>query len=94
MSNCVRRSTRRPVANRVPIYIGGPVQTDRGFVLHPTGPTFQATVDLDGVSLSTSQDVLFAIADGVGPEQSVDHLGATPVGKQGNWRPNWPAMPG
>ena len=59
----------------VPIYIGGPVQTDRGFVLHPTGPKFQATVDLEGVSLSTSQDVLFAIADGVGPEQSVITLG-------------------
>jgi len=59
----------------VPIYIGGPVQTDRGFVLHPTGPKYQATVDLEGVSLSTSQDVLFAIADGVGPEQSVITLG-------------------
>jgi len=59
----------------VPIYIGGPVQTDRGFVLHPTGPTFQATVDLDGVSLSTSQDVLFAIADGVGPTHYFIALG-------------------
>ena len=39
------------------------------------GPKFQATVDLDGVSLSTSQDVLFAIADGVGPEHSVITLG-------------------
>jgi putative transcriptional regulator len=35
----------------VPIYIGGPVQTDRGFVLHPTGQTFQATVDLGDLSL-------------------------------------------
>ena len=59
----------------VPIYFGGPVQTDRGFVLHPSGPTFQATVDLDGVSLSTSQDVLFAIADGAGPQQSLITLG-------------------
>ena len=59
----------------VPIYFGGPVQTDRGFVLHPSGPTFQATVDLEGVSLSTSQDVLFAIADGVGPQQSLITLG-------------------
>ena len=58
-----------------PVFYGGPVQTDRGFVLHPTGPKFQATVDLEGVSLSTSQDVLFAIADGVGPEQSVITLG-------------------
>ncbi|MDF9772207.1 putative transcriptional regulator [Pseudomonas rhodesiae] len=78
----------------VPIYIGGPVQTDRGFVLHPTGPTFQATVDLDGVSLSTSQDVLFAIADGVGPEQSVITLGYAAAGKPDNWKPSWPAMPG
>ncbi|MCY1392557.1 hypothetical protein D3C76_918570 [compost metagenome] len=61
----------------VPIYIGGPVQTDRGFVLHPSGPDYhyQATVDLGGLSLSTSQDVLFAIADGVGPTQSLITLG-------------------
>ena len=59
----------------VPIYIGGPVQTDRGFVLHPSGPVFQATVDLGGISLSTSQDILFAIADGVGPQQSLITLG-------------------
>ena len=61
----------------VPIYMGGPVQTDRGFVLHPSGPEYQyqATVDLGGLSLSTSQDVLFAIADGVGPSQSLITLG-------------------
>ncbi|WP_129211857.1 YqgE/AlgH family protein [Candidatus Pseudomonas adelgestsugas] len=59
----------------VPIYIGGPVQVDRGFVLHLTGPKFQATIDLEDMSLSTSQDVLFAIADGVGPKQSVITIG-------------------
>ncbi|WP_433860937.1 YqgE/AlgH family protein [Pseudomonas thivervalensis] len=63
------------LCQHVPIFIGGPVQTDRGFVLHPSGPKFQATVDLDGVSLSTSQDVLFAIADGVGPAKSLIALG-------------------
>ena len=36
----------------------------------------QATVDLEGgLSLSTSQDVLFAIADGVGPAKSLIALG-------------------
>jgi putative transcriptional regulator len=59
----------------VPIYIGGPVQTDRGFVLHPSGPTYQATVELGGLALSTSQDVLFAIADGLGPSDSLITLG-------------------
>lgn len=63
------------LCQHVPIFTGGPVQTDRGFVLHPSGPTFQATVELEGVSLSTSQDVLFAIADGVGPAQSLIALG-------------------
>jgi putative transcriptional regulator len=60
---------------QVPIYNGGPVQTDRGFVLHPSGPVFQATVELGEISLSTSQDILFAIADGTGPEQSLITLG-------------------
>ncbi|MGH8485425.1 MAG: YqgE/AlgH family protein, partial [Pseudomonas sp.] len=60
---------------QVPIYLGGPVQTDRGFVLHTNDKTFQATVQLDGLSLSTSQDILFAIADGAGPKQSLITLG-------------------
>jgi len=64
------------LCQHVPIFIGGPVQTDRGFVLHPAGKTFQATVELEGdLALSTSQDVLFAIADGVGPAKSVITLG-------------------
>ena len=60
---------------QVPIYQGGPVQTDRGFVLHTSECTFQATVELEGVSLSTAQDVLFAIAEGVGPQKSLITLG-------------------
>ncbi|HEX8541031.1 hypothetical protein AFK24_02385 [Pseudomonas syringae] len=59
----------------IAIHTGGPVQTDRGFVLHPSGPIFQATVELGGLSLSTSQDVLFSIADGYGPDQNVITLG-------------------
>jgi len=51
----------------LPIYAGGPVQTDRGFVLHPAGQRYQATLELGELALSTSQDVLFAIADGSGP---------------------------
>ncbi|UFH49676.1 YqgE/AlgH family protein [Pseudomonas sp. KNUC1026] len=62
-------------AQLVPIYAGGPVQTDRGFVLHSSGPTYQATVELGGISLSTSQDALFAIADGLGPKHSLITLG-------------------
>ncbi|PTQ72879.1 YqgE/AlgH family protein [Pseudomonas sp. GV071] len=59
----------------LPIFSGGPVQTDRGFVLHPTGLQFQATLELGELALSTSQDVLFAIADGHGPDKHVIALG-------------------
>ena len=61
--------------SEAPIYYGGPVQTDRGFVLHSSECTYQATVELQGLSLSTSQDVLFAIAEGVGPQNSLITLG-------------------
>ena len=56
----------------LPIFSGGPVQTERGFVLHPSGPQFQATSDLGSLGLSTSQDVLFAIAQGHGPQPTPD----------------------
>ncbi len=59
----------------IAIFSGGPVQTDRGFVLHPAGEIYQATLALGELSLSTSQDVLFAIAEGSGPAQSLIALG-------------------
>jgi putative transcriptional regulator len=60
---------------KLPIYTGGPVQTDRGFVLHPSGQNYQATLELGELALSTSQDILFAIADGYGPENALVALG-------------------
>jgi putative transcriptional regulator len=59
----------------LPIFSGGPVQTERGFVLHPSGQQFQATLELGPLGLSTSQDVLFAIAQGHGPRQHLIALG-------------------
>lgn len=59
----------------LPIFSGGPVQTERGFVLHPNGRQFQATLELGPLSLSTSQDVLLAIAQGHGPSQHLIALG-------------------
>lgn len=59
----------------LPVYFGGPVQTDRGFVLHPSGHSFQATLELGELALSTSQDALFAIADGNGPARHLITLG-------------------
>ena len=68
-------SLRREDLTREPVFQGGPVQTERGFVLHPTGHSYQATLELGELALSTSQDVLFAMGDGGGPEKSLICLG-------------------
>ena len=59
----------------IALYSGGPVQYDRGFVLHDAGPTFQNTLELEELSLTTSPDVLFAISDGTGPARHLITLG-------------------
>ncbi|HXU43789.1 MAG TPA: YqgE/AlgH family protein [Burkholderiales bacterium] len=59
-----------------PIYFGGPVQTDRGFVLHaPTGD-WQATLKVrDLIGLTTSKDILEAVGRGEGPDRILVTLG-------------------
>jgi putative transcriptional regulator len=59
-----------------PVFQGGPVQTDRGFVLHTAGPAFDSTLNINArISVTTSRDVLEAIASGEGPEQTLIALG-------------------
>ncbi|QVL47809.1 MAG: YqgE/AlgH family protein [Thiocapsa sp.] len=66
----------RPSAEQIPVYQGGPVQTDRGFVLHTSGPTYDSTLSITSdISVTTSRDVLEAIASGEGPEQTLVALG-------------------
>lgn len=59
------------------VLAGGPVQMDRGFVLHrKSEKTWQSTHDVAAdISLTTSQDVLADIAHDQGPEDSVVALG-------------------
>jgi len=55
---------------------GGPVQTDRGFVLHSAGTTWDSTLPFsERVHLTTSRDILDAMAGGHGPEQAIVALG-------------------
>ncbi|HPP48267.1 MAG TPA: YqgE/AlgH family protein, partial [Accumulibacter sp.] len=47
----------------LPVFFGGPVQTDRGFVLHrPVGDWQSTLVINDDVGLTSSRDVLQAVA--------------------------------
>jgi putative transcriptional regulator len=59
-----------------PVMAGGPVQIDRGFVLHQSDETFESTVDPAAeLKVTVSQDVLRAIARGAGPRPALVALG-------------------
>jgi putative transcriptional regulator len=61
---------------RDPVMRGGPVQTERGFVLHEPSRQWDSTVEVsDTVHLTTSQDILEAIAAGTGPRRRLMALG-------------------
>ena len=60
----------------MPIHFGGPVQTDRGFVLHEPNGQWQSTLHInDKVGLTTSKDILQAVGEGVGPRHLLVTLG-------------------
>jgi putative transcriptional regulator len=59
-----------------PVLRGGPVHTDRGFVLHRPGGDWDSTHRIsDHVQVTTSRDVLAAIARGTGPQDAFVALG-------------------
>jgi putative transcriptional regulator len=61
---------------RTPVHYGGPVQVDRGFVLHRPLGNWQSTLAVDDdVGLTTSKDVLEAVARGEGPRDVIVSLG-------------------
>jgi putative transcriptional regulator len=63
-------------ASETPVFAGGPVQQERGFVLHTAGSRWDATMFIsDAISLTTSRDIIEAIAIGKGPEQYLVALG-------------------
>ena len=60
----------------VPVYKGGPVQTDRGFVLHRPVGSWQSTLAVNDVAgLTTSRDVLLSMVAGKGPEKMLVAIG-------------------
>lgn len=58
------------------VLAGGPVHPERGFVLHEGGRTWDSSLEVgDGLYLTTSRDVLEAMARGEGPVQALVALG-------------------
>ncbi len=63
-------------ARQMPVHYGGPVQTDRGFVLHSPAGAWQSTLAVgDSIGLTTSKDILQAAARGEGPARMLVTLG-------------------
>jgi putative transcriptional regulator len=59
-----------------PVYFGGPVQTDRGFVLHRPVGEWQSTIDVgNGLGLTSSRDVLQALGSEIEPNDVLVTLG-------------------
>ena len=59
-----------------PVLRGGPVQTERGFVLHEPSRKWDSTVEVsESIHLTTSQDILSALAQGTGPRRALMALG-------------------
>ena len=58
------------------IYHGGPVQDGRGFILHKPPGDWDSSLKInEHLALTTSRDILEAIAQNEGPEQSIIALG-------------------
>jgi putative transcriptional regulator len=82
---------QRPDLAGVPVFYGGPVQTERGFVLHeatfaqadqPAEPVYSSTMVIPGgLEMTTSRDVLEAIATGAGPRKILVSLGYSAWGE-------------
>ena len=63
-----------------PVYFGGPVQTERGFVLHErlsdNGGHYNSSLQIPGgLEMTTSKDVLEALSNGSGPKKVLVTLG-------------------
>ncbi len=59
-----------------PVLAGGPVHPERGFVLHDGERAWDSTLPIaDGLYLTTSRDILEAMARGDGPAHAVVALG-------------------
>ncbi|MBM3394827.1 MAG: YqgE/AlgH family protein [Betaproteobacteria bacterium] len=61
---------------QVPVHYGGPVQADRGFVLHRPPGGWQSSLTVrEDVALTTSRDILQAVGEGQGPKDILVSLG-------------------
>ncbi len=63
-------------ANSQPVYQGGPVHRDRGFIIHNPTQDWESTIQVTSeLAVSTSRDILEAMSQGAGPDTALVALG-------------------
>ncbi|SER30734.1 putative transcriptional regulator [Nitrosomonas sp. Nm51] len=68
--------TKDPLCHESSVLFGGPVQVDCGFVLHRPVGQWQSTLTInEKLGLTTSLDILKAIAEAEGPDQMLVAMG-------------------
>lgn len=61
---------------QAPVLLGGPVQPERGFLVHTPASRWQSTLSVtDDIAVTSSQDILQALANGEGPQSFLMALG-------------------
>lgn len=64
--------------NQKPLLFGGPLQPERGFVIHRPAGSWRSSLLLhDDVTITTSSDIIRAIAGNTGPKDTLITLGYT-----------------
>jgi putative transcriptional regulator len=64
--------------SNLPVFFGGPVQTDRGFVLHRPAGSWQSTLNVtEEIGLTSSRDILQAMSDDGEPDEVLVSLGSS-----------------
>lgn len=64
--------------NHLPVCYGGPIQSERGFVLHEKNGHYSSSLGVvGGLEITTSKDILEEVANGFGPKRFALMLGHT-----------------
>lgn len=65
-----------PESENIPIYFGGPVEMERGFILHEPVGQWQSTISVSQrVGLTTSKDILESLGKAAEPRNALIALG-------------------
>jgi putative transcriptional regulator len=76
MFDQIKIPLHQPELEKMPVHFGGPVQTERGFVLHDPQGDWQSTLHINKkMALTTSRDILEAMGEGHGPSNVIVTLG-------------------